>query len=191
MKSKILSLLLLPILVTAADQADRNTAATQVRINGETLSAPELADIQARVGSQFAPGSYWYDARCGAFGTEGGPALGFTVAGLPVKGKLKTDASGGGTGVFINGRELHPLDVLALQSCSPVYPGRYWVDASGNGGMEGGPMQFNLESLCNAAKKAYVGQEDGVVYSKYGNTIVGDGISGFNDHNGGGFTSGN
>lgn len=190
MKKLITALLLLPILACLAS-AQSNTAVTQVRINGVALTSAELADIETRVGSKIQPGAYWYDARCGAFGRDGGPALGVTLAGLPIRAPLKADASGGGTGVFINGRELHPLDVAALQACTPVYPGRYWVDASGNGGFEGGPALFNLPALCSAARKSASATEDGVVYSQYGNTIVGDGISGFNDHQGGGYTSGN
>jgi hypothetical protein len=45
----------------------------------------------------------------------------------------------GGTGVFINGRELHPLDVAGRSQIVPVLRGRYWVDGNGNFGVEGGP----------------------------------------------------
>jgi hypothetical protein len=31
------------------------------------------------------------------------------------RGPLQADASGGGTSVFVNGRELHPYDVMALR----------------------------------------------------------------------------
>ncbi|MGH9901566.1 MAG: hypothetical protein ACRD68_07105, partial [Pyrinomonadaceae bacterium] len=89
-------------------------------------------------------GDYWYDRRCGAWGEEGGPTLGFILPGLNLGGRLKANASRGRTGVFVNGRELHRLDVLALQQIMTVYRGRFWVDAHGNGGYEGGPALFNL-----------------------------------------------
>jgi hypothetical protein len=88
---------------------------------------------------------------------EGGPALGQIHAGLKLGGALRADASGGGqgklTGLFINGRELHPRDVAALQQITPVIPGRYWVDAQGNGGYEGGPAIFNLYVLAQQAAR--------------------------------------
>src|SRR5262245_56174990 len=98
MKNKTLTLLLLATLACAAAQAETSKPAARVRINGKDLSTAEIADLQARLGSQIASGAYWYDAKCGAFGQEGGPTLGFIAAGLPVKGQLKADASGGGTG---------------------------------------------------------------------------------------------
>src|SRR5262245_6296993 len=57
---------------------------------------------------------------------------------------LRADASNGNTKVFINGRKLHVMDVLGLLQLGPVYPGRYWVDAAGNCGFEGGPAFINL-----------------------------------------------
>ena len=51
---------------------------------------------------------------------------------MPLAGPLPADASGGGQGrltaVFINGRELHPSDVMALRQYGPVIPGRYGWD---------------------------------------------------------------
>jgi hypothetical protein len=64
---------------------------------------------------------------------------------------MRADASRGNTRVVVNGRELHARDVQALQRCTPVMPGRYWVEASGIGGYEGGPPSFNLAALCAAA----------------------------------------
>jgi hypothetical protein len=40
------------------------------------------------------------------------------------------------------------IDVAGLQRCTPVYRGRYWVNAQGIGGVEGGPPLFNLAALC-------------------------------------------
>ncbi len=46
----------------------------------------------------------------------------------------------------------------------PVYPGRYWVDAFGNGGLEGGPASFNLRMLAQQAAAA--GRDS--IYTKSG-----------------------
>jgi len=56
-----------------------------------------------------------------------------------VGGPLKPNASNGNTGVFINGRELHVMDALGLQTIvGVVIPGRYWVDSRGFFGVDGG-----------------------------------------------------
>ncbi len=81
--------------------------------------------------------------------------LAFLPPGLTLGGPVPADASGGGqgalTGVFINGRELHPLDVVGLQQLiGQVWPGRWWVDAQGNYGLENGPALGNLALLARA-----------------------------------------
>jgi hypothetical protein len=123
--------------------------AADVMVNGAPLDAGTRQTLEGIYRTRIAPGRYWYDAVSGAWGIEGGPAAGQMAPGLKLGGALRPDASGGGTGVFVNGRELHPLDVAALQRCAPVVRGRYWVLASGIGGVEGGPPQFNLAALCN------------------------------------------
>ncbi len=70
----------------------------------------------------------------------GGPCTGFLPAGPALGGgALAPDASGRtGTGVFINGREIHSLDVAGLQSMGAVVmPGRWWLKADGSYGAEG------------------------------------------------------
>jgi hypothetical protein len=66
-------------------------------------------------------------------------------------GPLDARASGGGdgrlTGVFINGRELHPLDVQRLQTIGAVIPGRYRWDAAGNVSTEAGMFLFNFNAV--------------------------------------------
>jgi hypothetical protein len=111
-----------------------------------------LAQIEAMYRMQAPPGDYWYDARSGAAGRWGGPTLGFLPAGLALGGPLPANASGGGngtvTGVFINGRELHPVDVqVMMRIYGQVIPGRWWVDGQGNAGQEGGPALINLVQL--------------------------------------------
>jgi hypothetical protein len=124
-------------------------AQRKVTINGVRLSDQELARIEQTFRVRIVDADYWYDALSGAWGIKGGPTRGFIYAGLNLGGPLAANASGGGTGVFINGRELHPVDVDGLRKCTQVNPGRYWVGPDGIGGYEGGPPIFNLVALCS------------------------------------------
>ena len=122
-----------------------------VIVNGKRLSAAQLEQIERTYRVNILPADYWYDRRTGAWGIKGGPTRGFVLPNLELGGgRLAADASGGGTQVFINGRELHPQDVYILQSClpAPIQRGRYWVGADGIGGYDGGPPLFNLVALC-------------------------------------------
>lgn len=83
----------------------------------------------------------------------------FLYPGLHLGGPLQPDASGRGTGVFINGREIHPQELLKLQqSFGAVNPGRYWLNPQGIGGYEGGPAQFNLMPARGAAGQGGSGE---------------------------------
>lgn len=113
-------------------------------VNGVALDARTVGQLQAVYGA-IAPGRYWYDPVSGLWGRERGPTAGQIAPNLRLGGPLRRDASGGGTGVFVNGRELHPADVAQLQPLFGVInPGRYWLNAQGIGGYDGGPAQFNL-----------------------------------------------
>ena len=115
-----------------------------VVVNGVALDAQTLDQLQAAYG-QIAPGRYWYDPVSGLWGRERGPTAGQIMPGLRLGGRLQHNASGGGTGVIINGREIHPAELAQLQQLfGRVNPGRYWLNAQGIGGYEGGPPQFNL-----------------------------------------------
>jgi hypothetical protein len=126
----------------------------RVSVNRVELAADVVQQL-AQSGIRVAPGDYWYDAASGLFGMMGGPGLGFTMPGLQLGGALAPDASGGGsgvlTGVFVNGRELHPQDVAALSALGPVYPGRYWLRFDGWYGLEGGMPLGNLIYLAQQA----------------------------------------
>ncbi|KAH7142573.1 hypothetical protein B0J13DRAFT_49649 [Dactylonectria estremocensis] len=116
--------------------------ASNVTVNDVQLGQADLLSLQGLLGAVI-PGNYWYDRRSGAYGLTGGPCTGFLVAGLALgNGQLDQHASGNtGTGVFINGREIHVMDVLSLQSMGvPVRPGRWWVNGDGSFGMEGSPI---------------------------------------------------
>jgi hypothetical protein len=140
---------LLLMVVTAQPAAER-----VVIVNGKRLSAAELERVERTYRVHILPADYWYDRMTGAWGIRGGPTRGFVLPNVDLGGQLAADASGGGTQVFINGRELHPDDVAGLQKClpMPIQRGRYWVIADGTGGYEGGPPTFNLVALCRQAQ---------------------------------------
>ncbi|ABC30591.1 conserved hypothetical protein [Hahella chejuensis KCTC 2396] len=118
-----------------------------VFVNRAPLDA-QVANYFAQEGIRLQPGQYWYDAHTGAWGFEGGPTVGVTYPGLPIAAPLPADISGGGTGIFINGREIHPSEAMALRNYfGQAIPGRYWLNAAGVGGYEGGPAFFNLAPM--------------------------------------------
>jgi hypothetical protein len=127
-----------------------NSLAADVVVNRVVLDAPTRQALERNYGVPIQPGRYWYDPVSGVWGLEGGPAAGQIHPGLRLGGPMWQQASRGNTGVVVNGRELHRLDVAALQRCTPVIPGRYWVLANGVGGTERGPASFNLAALCGS-----------------------------------------
>lgn len=119
-----------------------------VLFNGHRLSDADLARLEQAYQIRIPDADYWYDRVLGAWGVQGSPALGFIVPGLDLGGPLRADASGGGTGIFVNGRELHPYDVMALQGITgPIMPGRYFITAQGLAGLEGGAPLWNLAAM--------------------------------------------
>jgi hypothetical protein len=149
------------------------TYSRSVVVNGERVSDEELAQLEQK-GVRVSDGRYWYDRACGAWGLEGGPTVGFILPGLSVRGPLRADASNGNTGVFINGRQLHLQDVAGLRSLAgTVLPGRWWVDAQGNFGMEGGGLMGNLWLLAQM-RRTTVGSGSSHISSS-GVTVGGEG----------------
>jgi hypothetical protein len=123
-------------------------ATRNVVINGKRLSDTELAQAENTYRIQIPDADYWYDPVLGAWGVRGGPTMGFIGPNLDLGGALQEDASGGGTNVVVNGRILHPQDLMALQQITgPILPGRYFITAQGLAGYEGGPPQWNLIAL--------------------------------------------
>lgn len=139
------------LLFVAAVAAAATAVAQEVTVNRVRLDDRTRLALERTYGVPVAPGRYWYDAFSGVWGVEGGPAQGQIHPGLQLGGPLRADASAGDTGVFVNGRQLHRLDVAALRRCTQVIPGRYWVAANGLGGYEGAPPSFNLAVLCGNA----------------------------------------
>jgi len=151
------------------------SAAHSVVINRTRLADKQVAALEQSFQVRILDGNYWYDKLCGAWGLEGGPTMGFIPAGLDVGGALRADASGGRTGVFINGRELHAMDVAGLQTITAVIPGRYWVDARGLCGYEGNPAPImNLAALAQAARA----RSGGTYHSRSDITGIGSGGDG-------------
>jgi len=122
-------------------------------VNGEPVTQDDFVQELGRLGLpmtvQVPDGEYWYDRVSGLWGMRGGPTAGQMPPGLALGGELRADASGApGTMIFINGRELHPSEVLYLQRLvGYTVPGRYWMNAMGVGGYEGGPAFFDLLTL--------------------------------------------
>ncbi len=145
--------------------------ARNVIVNGARLADGQVTTLQRQYGVRIHDGDYWYDGRTGAWGLRGGPTVGFVVPGLALGGALRRDASGGNTGVVINGRELHWLDVTRLQQIVPVYRGSYWMDANGNFGLVGGPLIGNIWALSQRSG----GRREGILstYDKTGAAVIG------------------
>ncbi len=148
--------------------ATAQTNMNNLIVNDESVDPAVIGQLEQRYGVKFVPGNYWYDKMTGAFGLKGGPCTGLGVAGLSLGGTLKTNASTGGTGVFINGRDLHPLDVAGLQTFMQPQRGRYWMDATGNFGYEPYPMVIgNVYKLYQTRFGASVGKKS----SSYKNNV--------------------
>jgi hypothetical protein len=122
--------------------------ARRVVINERRLSDDEVARAEQAYRIRIPDADYWYDPVLGAWGAKGQPTMGFITPGLALGGPLRADASGGGTNVFVNGRDLPRADLLALQAITgPVPAGRYFITAQGLAGYEGGPPLWNLADL--------------------------------------------
>jgi hypothetical protein len=116
-----------------------------------------VAALDAHWGTQLPDGDYWYDPLSGAAGVWGGPTAIMLPPAMPLGGGMvPANASGGGdgrlTGIFINGRELHPDDVAMLAYLIGVQPqaGRWWADAAGNFGPEGWAAVGNVYNLAQS-----------------------------------------
>ena len=156
---RVLSLLTLAcVLAGPPADAGHGASSSQVLINGQPLSAETVAAL-AQVYGPIPAGDYWYDAFSGLWGVTGGPSTGRILPGLALGGPLRADASGGGdggtTGVFINGREIHPGEHQVLMALfGAVNRGRYWLGPTLVGGLEGGPAFFDLRAAAAPASPA-------------------------------------
>lgn len=126
----------------------------RVIINRSPLLDDEVAALELDLGGRVEDGLYWYDAISGAWGPEGGPTRGFMRPGLSLGGPLRAGASNGSTGIFLNGRELDERECRILRKSAPILPGRYWLNASGEFGGEGGPRIGSLPLRTQAPASA-------------------------------------
>ncbi len=171
-------------------------AKVAVVVNGVKLTDVQIAALEKKYSTPIAGGNYWYDNKSGAWGKVGGPTEGYLEPGETIGGSLQSNASGSGaTGVFVNGRELHPTDVKNLNTLFAAFgtataPGRYWVDGQGNFGLEGQSASLgNLLLMVQAVSKKSGGnsfyyKSNGSDYTTFGG---GGGFSYFgskNDYNG-------
>ena len=137
----------------AANDSQIQAGERQVFVNRVRLDANTLNAIESEGQFPIADGRYWYDFNTGAWGVEGGPTAGFIYPGLSLPGPMPVNISGGGTGIYINGREIHPLDQQALMQLFGVtYRGNFWMDATGNLGYVGGPAIANILQASQAAQ---------------------------------------
>ena len=150
--ARVASSIMLVLTATVIEVAIAADQSSNVIVNGLPLPAQTVRELEPAYPVPSAPGRYWYDAFSGAWGVEGGPIAGQLNPGLRLGGPLRPDASRGNTQVFINGRQLTTGEVAGLQQAcrTAVYRGRYWVNAQGIGGIEGGPAIFNL-AACGAS----------------------------------------
>ncbi|XP_047311594.1 uncharacterized protein LOC124914998 [Impatiens glandulifera] len=91
-----------------------------VVVNGRAIS-DRLVRKAEKLAGPIQPGNYWYDFRAGFWGVRGGPCLGIIPPFIEeLNHPLEGNCAGGETGVFVNGRELHPKDFNLL--CSRGLP---------------------------------------------------------------------
>jgi len=162
-------------LLTTALAASVACGQRAISFNGRPLDTNQMKTLEALeryYSARLPEGSYWYDDRTGAMGQWGGPAFAIVRAGLKLGGPMPQNCSGGATGVFINGRELHVLDVIALSQIGQVYPGRYWVNSLGDFGYERGPKLGNLVELANQRQGGGGGQHRVYSAGELGGVIV-------------------
>jgi len=129
--------------------------ANDIFINRVKLNSYEIASLNATYG-YVESGRYWYDSVAGLWGYENGPTVSKAVANIYFRGKLPSDISGRGTGMYINGREIHYKDKQYLESIygvGNVKRGRYWLNQYGQGGYEGGVAFFQIPRPKNNSKK--------------------------------------
>ena len=149
-------------------------AQSGVYVNQWEIPYTHVQQLEQYYQLDIQPGRYWYDAKCGLWGMEGGPALGIMLSNLNLGGPLRTDASRGRTGIFINGRQINSTERAQWQQLTgPITPGYYWLDAYGNVGYAEGGAITNLLQLAR--------QQSSGSNSFYRNFYTGTGSGGNSD----------
>jgi hypothetical protein len=127
----------------------------QTLVNGKPVTDRQAAEFMQVYHTALIPGNYWYDAMSGFWGYWGHEPAGVINQGHAFA-PLPANASGGHTGVFINGREINAAERLFYQNLynTPVQPARLWLDGrSGYFGLEGNPQPVGNLALALQAKK--------------------------------------
>ncbi|MBT8491747.1 MAG: hypothetical protein KJO07_01695 [Deltaproteobacteria bacterium] len=148
--------------------------AHRVTVNGVPLTQNQLMAF-ARAGLPLPSGHYWYDRVSGAFGRMGMATALFIGPNRPMRGRLSENASNGRSHVIINGRRLTFAETQYLTQLvgQPIQPGRYWLDAMGNAGFEGGPAVVNLFRVARNRPGAGGGRSK--IHRGWGGTYSSDG----------------
>ncbi len=137
---------LLLVFVSTQTFAYQNLSGGPIFVNGAELEKHQGRALIILYG-QIPAGNYWYDPISGLWGEIGGPSKGQFLPHMGLGGDLDPQASGGGTGIYVNGREIHALELNNLQErYGEIQPGRYWMNARLVGGREGEPAIFNLNA---------------------------------------------
>jgi hypothetical protein len=147
-------LLILAVLTAGAHQARAQSDRAQTVINGKPLTTDQRAEFTGIYGTRPLGGNFWYDPASGLWGVVGREAFGVLRPGHSY-GPLSPTASGGTTGVFINGRQINLAEALYIRSLlGSVVPGRWWLDGrTGNFGLEGSQIPAgNLFAIARAAQ---------------------------------------
>ncbi len=139
--------------VDVSAQKRQNKPKHKVYVNDKRLTDNLVRYLEKRYKIRIGDGSYWYDKRSGLWGYKGGGTQGVIPAGWNLGGKLKTNASRGRTGVYINGRQLRRSEVNYLRNLvGRINRGRYWLDSRGNAGYVGQRAIVNLYQVSRRKK---------------------------------------
>ncbi|KAK8711338.1 hypothetical protein V6N13_146622 [Hibiscus sabdariffa] len=106
---------------------------SNISVNGHPIPERVVKKAEKMAGT-ILPGQYWYDFRAGFWGVLGGPCLGIIPPFIEeLNYPMPENCSGGTTGVFVNGRELHhkDLDLLASRGLPTNRDRSYIVEISG------------------------------------------------------------
>ncbi|WP_020530801.1 hypothetical protein [Flexithrix dorotheae] len=161
---------------TPSDNSIVQKKEKSVYFNGVKATSEIISGLEQMYKVKVMEGRYWYDQVSGLWGLEGGPTVGVILPNLNLGGKLQANASNGKTGVVINGRVLPQQDLQYLQNLvGYIQPGRYWLDAYGNAGKEGGPVLGNLMQAANNTRNNNSG---GSTFYRNNYTGIGGGSSG-------------
>ncbi|XP_015062451.1 protein ENHANCED DISEASE RESISTANCE 4 isoform X3 [Solanum pennellii] len=114
-----------------SDSSDGEKA--NITVNGHLIPDRLIKRAEKRAGP-IQPGHYWYDFRAGFWGVIGGHCLGIIPPFIEeFNYPMPENCAGGGTGVFVNGRELNPKDLklLASRGLPADRDGSYILEISG------------------------------------------------------------